>query len=685
MGVVYKAQDTKLKRTVALKFLPPHLAASGQDKARFIQEAQAVSALNHPNVCTIHAIEEHEGQLFIAMEFVDGATLRHKFPLKKLDDVLAYAIQIGEALQEAHSKGVIHRDIKAENIMVNAKNQVKVMDFGLAKLKGSMKLTKTSSTVGTLAYMAPEQIQGGEVNERSDIFSFGVVLYEMLTGHLPFRDEHEAAMMYRILNESPDPIKKHRSDLPEKLLNIIDGMLQKDPKNRYQNMNSLLADLRESAVAKGFTEDQSIQSIAVLAFEDMSSEKNQDYFCEGLAEEIINSLTQIKKIRVSARTSAFAFKGKQMDLREIGLKLNVQHVLEGSVRKAGDRLRVTAQLITVDDGYHVWSERYDRELKDVFEVQDDITAKIVQALKVVLTPHEQEVLEKVNRVNIEAYELYLKGRKSMHEQRRKSHARAIQLFEQATNVDPRYALAYAGIADCHSFLYQYWESTEANRLAAEGASRRALELDPGLAEAHLSSGLAASLSKRFDEAEREFETALKLNPRLFEAYYYYARACFIQGKYEEAMKLYEEAGTVNPEDYQSKLLSSSMYRALKRPEKMIEAVKEGLRRAERHLELHPDDLRALYLGAGALAELGQRERGIEWANRALALEPDDPGALYNIACFYSLAGEIEKGIDCLEKALRLGFAQKEWIDHDTDLDPIRNHPKYRSILDSMKP
>jgi len=240
------------------------------------------------------------------------------------------------------------------------------------------------------------------------------------------------------------------------------------------------------------------------------------------------------------------------------------------------------------------------------------------------------------------------------------------------------------MADCYSFLYLYWGSTEINRQQAERASRRALELDPNLAEAHVSYGLAASLSKRFNDAEKEFEIALKLNPRLFEAHYYYARTCFIQGKYEDARRLYEEASSVKPEDYQSNFLLESVYRALKQQEKVIETLREGMRRAERHLELNPNDVRALYLGAGAFAQLGQRERGIEWVNRVLALEPDDAGALYNIACFYSLDGEIEKAIECLEKALTLGFAQKEWIERDTDLDPIRSHAKYQSILDAMK-
>ena len=700
MGVVYKARDTKLDRDVALKFLPAHLAASDQDRARFMQEAKAAAALNHPNVCSIIDIQEYDApgggpgtikQMFIVMEFVDGQTLRSiaeasrrsgiPLPLKR---VVETCIQIADGLSVAHAKGVVHRDIKSENVMVTPDGRVKIMDFGLAKIRDSARLTRTAATVGTLPYMAPEQLQGGEASAISDMFSFGVVLYETLTGHLPFQAEHEAATMYRIMNESPDPVRKYRSDVPGSLFNIIEKALRKDPHDRFQNMTELLSMLRESAVSGASAESQPTQSIAVLAFEDMSSEKDQDYFCEGLAEEVINSLTQLRKLRVSSRTSAFAFKGKQTDVREIGRKLNVQHVLEGSVRKAGNRLRVTAQLITVEDGYHVWSERYDRELKDVFEVQDDITAKIVQALRVVLTPQELGALEKATRVNIEAYEYYLKGRKLMHEQMRKSHARAIQMFEQATNVEPRYALAYAGMADCYSFLYQYWESTDANRAYAEKASSRALDLDPDLSEAHLSHGYAMSLSKRFADAEKEFEIALRLNPRLFEAYYYYARTCFLQGKFEQAAKLYEEASAINPEDYQAKFLLRSVYRALNQPEKVTETLREGLRRAERHLELHPDDLRALYLGAGALVGLGQRDRGFEWANRVLAIAPDDPGALYNIACLYSLAGDNEKAIETLEKSLASGFAQKEWIEHDTDLGPIRSHPRYNALLKSMK-
>lgn len=684
MGVVYKAHDTRLDRLVALKFLPPHAASSDTEQARFVQEARTTSALNHPNVCIIYDFQAHPDRHFIVMELVEGVTLKQRVPLNDFQMFLEYAVQIGEALQAAHARGIIHRDIKCDNIMVTSEGRVKVMDFGLAKLKGTSRLTKTATTVGTLAYMSPEQIQGGEVDARSDLFSFGVVLFEMLTGRTPFRGEHESAVMYSILNEAPEPLLKYRPDAPAEIDVVLEKVLQKDPDNRFQSARQLLDDLKKVPILGRETSVDAGTSIAVLAFEDMSSQKDQDYFCEGLAEEIINSLTKIKALRVSARTSAFAFKGKQVDVRDIGRKLNVQKVLEGSVRKAGDKLRVTAQLINVADGYHAWSERYDRELKDVFEVQDDITANIVQALKLVLSPHEQTALEKDKHINVQAYEYALKARKAFHEQTRKSLANAIEMFQRATELDPGYALAFAGKADCYSFLYQYWQSTPENRREAEEASARALQLNPSLAEAHLSCGLAAMLSKQFDEAERRYTTALTLNPRLFEAHYYFARACFLQGKNEKAIEHFEAAAAINLEDYQAKLLVSSIYRAIGDTAKSNDSMHEGLRRAERYLELYPNDVRALYLGAGAFAQLGDRERGLEWANRALALEPEDPGAFYNIACFYALEGETEKAIDCLENALRHGFAQPEWIEHDTDLDSLRDHPRYQQLLKNMK-
>jgi len=685
MGVVYRAQDIRLERDVALKFLPVHLSSSDGEKARFIQEARATSALNHPNVCTIHDIQEHSAQMFIVMEFVDGSTLRGRISggSLPLENIISYALQIGDALHEAHMKGIVHRDIKADNIMVNSKNQIKVMDFGLAKLKGSLRLTRTSSTAGTLAYMAPEQIQGGEVDMRSDIFSFGVVLYEMLTGHMPFHGEHEAALLYSILNEEPESPLKYRPDIPQNLIQITARALQKDPADRYQSAGDLLADLRRLSEQKVGQKEPGKISIAVLAFEDMSPQKDQDHLCEGLAEEIINALTKIRSLRISARTSAFAFKGKQSDIRDIGKKLNVQNVLEGSVRKSGSRLRITAQLINVEDGYHLWSERYDRELRDVFEIQDEITENVVHALKLVLTEKDRRSLESVSTPEIEAYEYYLRGRRLFH-QARNRHEESMRMFERATQIDTRYAPAYCGLADCYSFRYMYWESSESNLHEAEKASRKAIEINPHLAEAHTSLGLAISLKKQYEEAEKEFEQAIKLNPRLFEVYYYYGRTCYARGEFDRAARLFEEAVKVRPDDYQVLMILTSVYRSLKDEKRYQAALMTGVERVERHIELNPNDIRALYMGGSALMHLGETLRGEELVMRALSLDPDNPGTLYNVACFFSLSGKTDRAINCIDRALKNGFAHKEWIEHDSDLDPIRSEPRFQELLELMK-
>ena len=359
-------------------------------------------------------------------------------------------------------------------------------------------------------------------------------------------------------------------------------------------------------------------------------------------------------------------------------------VLEGSVRKAGNRLRISAQLINVADGYHLWSEKYDRELKDVFAIQDEIAGNIVGALRVMLSEREKRALEKVPTTDVEAYDFYLRGRKFFYEFRRKSIGFALQMFTRATQTDPNYALAYAGVADCYSFLYMYWESTDENLLQAEEASGKALELDPDLAEAHVAHGLALSLSKRYEDAEKEFDTAIGLNSRLFEAHYFYARTCLVQGKLESAAQLFKTACAVRPEDYQAPLLLGGVYNGLGLKNKAELAYRQGLEIVKRLLELNPDDARALYLAAAALIRLGERDQGLEWARRALAIDPEDPAILYNVACNYSLSGEIEEAIDCLEKARRAGYASKEWVENDSDLDPLRGRPRFQALLAKMK-
>ncbi len=443
MGVVYKARDTKLDRLVALKFFPHHLIASETERARFLQEAKAAAQLNHPNICMIYGIEEYNDEQFIVMEFVDGKTLRTHISNPKsripFDQIVDWGLQIGGALSAAHEKQITHRDIKPDNIMVNTKNQIKVMDFGLAKFKDELGLTKTATTVGTIAYMSPEQIRAEKVDHRTDIWAFGVVLFEMLAGRLPFRGEHQAAMMYSITNEEPQPFEKFRPDIPHYLQTIVRKALQKENINRYQTIQELLVDIKERSSTVSIPKQE--KSIAVLPFDNMSPEKENEYFSDGISEEIINALAKVSSLRVAARTSSFAFKGKNVDIKTIAQALQVNSVLEGSVRKAGKRVRITAQLINVVDGYHLWSERYDRDLDDVFAIQDEISLAIVDALKTKLFGGEHEALVKRHTENLEAYELYLKGRYSFYKRTVEDLKTSIRYFEQGNGSGPRLCFA----------------------------------------------------------------------------------------------------------------------------------------------------------------------------------------------------------------------------------------------------
>ncbi|MEE9246248.1 MAG: tetratricopeptide repeat protein, partial [Gemmatimonadota bacterium] len=358
-------------------------------------------------------------------------------------------------------------------------------------------------------------------------------------------------------------------------------------------------------------------------------------------------------------------------------------VLEGSVRKSGKRLRVMAQLVNVADGYHLWSQRFDSQLDDVFAIQDEIAENIVKALRVVLSDEEKRAIEKAPTENVEAYEYYLRGRQFLHQFRRTSIQFARRMFERAIEVDPNYALAYCGVADCCAFVYMYWDGSKANLEGADAASRKALELDSELAEAHASRGLALSLSRQYDDAQREFETAIRLNPKQYEAHYFYARACIQEGRLEKAVQHYEEASRVRPEDYQALLLMQGPLHGLGRHEEAQAALRRGLEVAEKHTKFNPDDARALYLGASALIQLDQREKALEWAKRAYAIDPSDPAVLYNVACVYAFGGLIDEALDCLDQAIENGFAHREWIDNDTDLDPLRSHQRFQALRQKL--
>jgi TolB-like protein/Tfp pilus assembly protein PilF len=417
----------------------------------------------------------------------------------------------------------------------------------------------------------------------------------------------------------------------------------------------------------------------------MSTDPENEYFADGMAEEIINALSKVQGLRVASRTSSFAFKGKNEDIGEIGRKLKVSTVLEGGVRKLGNRLRITCELVNVADGYHLWSERYDREIEDIFAIQDDISQAIVKALRVILTEGEKKAIENKPRVaNIQAYDYYLRGRQFIHQLRRRSLEYARQMFNKAIELDPNYALAYTGVADASSLLYQYFDARDFNLRQADKASKKALELEPDLAEAQVSRGIVASLKKTFVEAEESFTKALKLEPKLFEAAYWYGMGLMAEGRFEEAIKMYERAAALRPEDYQSAFFMAQAYKALGNHKELeVEHLRHGLKLMEGSLELNPDDARAANLAAGVYATLGEQENAIKYGERSLAIDPEDPMLLYNVACTYASLGRTDQAISCLERAVDKGFGHREWIDNDPDLAPLRDNPKYQAIVDAI--
>ena len=559
MGEVYKAQDTRLKRLVALKLLPPELTRDETAKQRFLQEAQAASALDHPNICVIHEINETpDGQLYLVMAYYEGETLKEKIergPLP-LDEAVDIAIQVGQGLAEAHAAGVVHRDIKPANVMLPKGAPVKIVDFGLAKLAGQVGLTQTGKALGTVAYMSPEQARGHEVDHGADLWSLGVVLYEMPAGRRPFPGEHAQSVVYAILNTEVPPLPSARAEVPADLARAVGRALTKLRGDRHGSAEELVTELRtvkrawEGHATAELVGEKAVPSIAVLPFANMSADPEQEYFCEGLAEELIDALARLDGLRVVARTSAFQLRGKGHDLRQIGEKLKVKTVLEGSVRKAGNRLRINAQLINAEDGYHLWSERYDREMDDVFAVQDEIARSVVEKLKVKLLGAVEATLVTRPTRNLEAYHLYLRGRHHFLKLTADAFVKSQECFAQAVSEEPAYAQAHAGIA------MVYAVSAVLDSVAPQGVMRKAreaalhaLDLDETVAGAHAALGLVLNYHDwDWPGAEREYRRALELNPGDTLARDYHAMLLGCEGRADAAIAEARQAVALDPLD-----------------------------------------------------------------------------------------------------------------------------------------
>jgi serine/threonine protein kinase len=684
MGDVYKADDLKLGRPVALKFLPSGSVTSEDDRARFVNEAQAAAALNHPSICIIHGIDEVEGRIFIAMEYVEGRTLKEIIdsgPIES-DKALDIAIQVAEGLRDAHAKGIIHRDIKSSNIMITPRGYTKIMDFGIAKILGTKTVTTKGQTPGTVAYMSPEQVQGDGVDGRTDIWSLGVLLYEMLTGILPFRGDYDAAVIYSIVEEDPAPLSSVRAGVPMKFEQLVLEMLEKDLEKRIQSADELLTSLKYAkALLKRTDRGGSDRAILVLPFVDISPERKGDYFSDGLTEELLTNLSRLKDMRVVSRTTSMRYKNTDKTARTIGREVGVRYIMEGSVRRHGDNLRISVQLIDVTSDMQMWAESYNGLMADVFDIQEKVSKQIVDALSVQLTPTEKIVLSKRPTLNPEAFDYCLRGRKCLYKRTRSDLDCGIELFNKAIELDPRYAAAYAGLGETYGTLFQDFDRNEEWLEKSIEACLRALMYDSSLSEAYAALALSYFHKGEIIQAMDASQKAIDLDPDSFTAYWILGRICHSTERDKEAVDLFERVVELNPDFYTAYKDMLMSYERMGNKDKYQKILKFLIDFYPEYLIRHPEDVRArLYLGVN-LAEAGRGEEALEQADLALQSGQDDPLMLYNAACLYSRVGDLERSIATLKLSIAGGFGYYEWIKTDPDLDNIRGEKGFLELME----
>jgi non-specific serine/threonine protein kinase len=707
MGVVYAAEDTSLGRNVALKFLPPELARDEPSLQRFQREARAASALNHPNICTVHAIDQHDADHFIVMELLEGATLAEKLragPMP-INELLTLSVQIVDALESAHAKGIVHRDLKPANIFVTSRGQAKILDFGLAKMEikrgtgESMQmtavrgeeLTAAGTTVGTISYMSPEQARGQLTDTRTDIFSLGTVIYQMATGALPFQGETSAVVFEALLNRDPAPVSELQPSLPQELNRILAQALEKDRNYRYQSATELktaLLRLRRdldsggrnaahSSSASRVTPAESREtSIAVLYFENMSGVKEDEYLRDGITEDIVTELSKIKGLKTFSRASVLPWRDRPATAAEIDQQLGASHFLTGSLRRAGNRLRITGQLVDTKTNFPLWSERYDREMADIFEVQDDIARSIADALRITLSPQEQQALSVKPTEDLQAYDLYLRGRTYARRLSRQDLEFALQMFENAVMLDPEFALAHAGIASVSAQYFYHYDRQPKWIERAKAAAERATVKGSDAPEVHLVQAWVAYAEGDLDIATALVRRALSRNPDVESGYYLLGRVLFAAGRYQELVEIADESVAHAGDNYNTLVPIHNALGAIGKHDTLKNFILRANQVFEQHLKKVPEDARARVLLGINYAYIARPEDATREANLAMALRPDDAIIMYNVACLFCTMNRKPEAMQAMRKAWEAGFRDSTWTRQDPDLALLHDDPEF---------